>query len=334
MDPNLTLAHITHNTSMILLHYPIAFPPKGWKDYVALPKDCSAQTCELAAIETSNIVDKFLAHTPIPFVNVQFSFCAFVAAKALLYNHQATRRPLRAEFHQLVRNLWEMSTRWKGKLPHELPLTSSINQAGKYAQHLEHLWQACQQDPQFRFDLYDHSCKIAEPYEYVSPASITTPSANTKSTQPDQSFVPPHVRQNSANSSQPAASPRGRLPSSSVPFGAPLASPALPGQNGFGHHSTALSPNTITPQYAVQQSQGIENHGQHGYHMGAGSLPTPTSAIPHPHQQLNGAPNQSLQDQSLLTLSDTLMDAQFLDMDRVITFEDANFFMPGDFRWQ
>jgi hypothetical protein len=29
------------------------------------------------------------------------------------------------------------------------------------------------------------------------------------------------------------------------------------------------------------------------------------------------------------------MDSQFLGMDRVITFEDANFFLPGDaFRWQ
>lgn len=105
MDPNLTLAHITHNTSMILLHHPIGHPPKEWNDFVALPKECSAQTCELAAIETSNIVNKFLAHTPIPFVNVQFSFCAFVAAKALLFEHQATRRPLRPEFQRLVSTL-------------------------------------------------------------------------------------------------------------------------------------------------------------------------------------------------------------------------------------
>ncbi|RMZ84657.1 hypothetical protein DV737_g1160, partial [Chaetothyriales sp. CBS 132003] len=30
MDPNLTLAHMTHNASMILLHQPIAFPPLNW----------------------------------------------------------------------------------------------------------------------------------------------------------------------------------------------------------------------------------------------------------------------------------------------------------------
>jgi hypothetical protein len=73
MDPNLTLAHITHNTSMILLHHPIAFPARSWNDYVALPKDCSAQTCELAAVETSNIVTKFLTYTPLSRYSLHFA---------------------------------------------------------------------------------------------------------------------------------------------------------------------------------------------------------------------------------------------------------------------
>jgi hypothetical protein len=58
-------------------------------------------------------------------------------------------------------------------------------------------------------------------------------------------------------------------------------------------------------------------------------MSTANTAVPHP-QQLNKAYNESTQDQSLLTLSDAFLDSQFLDMDRVITFEDANFFMP----WQ
>ncbi len=56
MDPNLTLAHITHNTSMILLHQHIAYPPASWKDVVKLPSSCSAETCQLAAVETASIV--------------------------------------------------------------------------------------------------------------------------------------------------------------------------------------------------------------------------------------------------------------------------------------
>lgn len=123
---------------MILLHHPIAFPPKGWNEYVALPKDCSAQTCQLAAIETSNIVDKFLAHTLIPFVNVQFSFCAFVAAKTLLFDYQSSRRPLRPEFVRLTRDLWNMSERWKAdKNPVSAGANTALNQAGIYARHLE-----------------------------------------------------------------------------------------------------------------------------------------------------------------------------------------------------
>jgi hypothetical protein len=38
----------------------------------------------MAAVEISRIADKFLRHTSIPFVNPQFSFCVYVAAKLLL----------------------------------------------------------------------------------------------------------------------------------------------------------------------------------------------------------------------------------------------------------
>lgn len=84
MDPNMTLAHMTHNTSMILLHYPIASPPAEWTNLVQIPSACSAETCQVAAVETAHIAEKFLRHTQIPFVNPQFSFCVFVAGKALL----------------------------------------------------------------------------------------------------------------------------------------------------------------------------------------------------------------------------------------------------------
>jgi hypothetical protein len=84
MDPNMTLAHMTHNTSMILLHYPIAFPPAEWTNLIQIPSACSAETCQVAAVETAHIAEKFLRYTQIPFVSPQFSFCVFVAGKALL----------------------------------------------------------------------------------------------------------------------------------------------------------------------------------------------------------------------------------------------------------
>ena len=83
MDPNLTLAHITHNTSMILLHQHIAYTPVNWAGLVALPSACSVETCQSAASETSSITQKYLTHMK-GIVSSQFSFCIFVAARVLL----------------------------------------------------------------------------------------------------------------------------------------------------------------------------------------------------------------------------------------------------------
>lgn len=203
MDPNLTLAHITHNTSMILLHFPIAYPPKEWNAYIALPKECSAQTCELAAVETCNIVNKFLTHRVV-FVNVQFAFCAFVAAKALLVESQSTRKPIRQEFRMLIRSLWEISARWRPESTNSEDSRLS-NQAGIYARHLECLGDACQRDPRFRFDLYDHSCRIQETETITSPTTRTTPSQTGE--------TPSHDRWPQMPPPRPASALHHQLPS-------------------------------------------------------------------------------------------------------------------------
>jgi hypothetical protein len=85
MDPNLTLAHITHNTSMILLHQRIAYPPLEWLEVVKLPTLSSAETCEAAASETANITQKYMDNSPAQaVVDNQFAFCVFVSARVLL----------------------------------------------------------------------------------------------------------------------------------------------------------------------------------------------------------------------------------------------------------
>ncbi|KAF2036470.1 hypothetical protein EK21DRAFT_95750 [Setomelanomma holmii] len=336
MDPNLTLAHITHNTSMIMLHHPIAFPPIGWNDYVALPRECSGQTCELAAIETSNIVDKFLKHTPIPFVNAQFGFCAFVAAKALLFDHQITKKPLRPEFDRLTHNLWDISERWT---KHRNSTASTIKpvqdpfqtQAGLYAHQLERLKDACQQESNFRFDLYDHSCGQPGTEQYASPISIATPQQTSRTFMHKRASIAQHARHNSFHSAQSAMSPL-RRPSTTLAYAASASSPSTSGQHPAVHAGTALmSPRGQIPaKYGPSQGgNGYMAHGQPMYGVASNGGQGHGSNIPQ-IQQPHGAHNQSVQDQSLLTLSDTFMDAQFLDMDRVITFEDANFFMP----WQ
>lgn len=83
MDPNLTLAHLIHNTSMILLHQNIAYPSPLLDRAVKLPRDCSSDTCRLAAIETAAIVAKYLHYTAEIMVPAEFAFCTFIAAKVL-----------------------------------------------------------------------------------------------------------------------------------------------------------------------------------------------------------------------------------------------------------
>ena len=297
MDPNLTLAHITHNTSMILLHHPIGYPPRGWNEFVALPKECSAQTCELAAVETSNIVGKFLSHTPIPFVNVQFSFCAFVAAKALLFEYQATRRPLRPEFQHLVRNLWDMATRWGANTG---DITRPHNQASMYAGHLERLLEACQNDPRFMFDFYDHNGFTLGPQHHVSPTYAATPQAKSVSLVHERPVIRGHARNNSFNSSRSMMSPT-RILSLDIPRAGVASS------NGYQQHQGRLpTPHVLSPS-------------------GLPSPYPPTHIAPNypnngpplaPFHTIGTGGQPSIQDQSLLNLSDAFMDSQFLDMVR------------------
>ncbi|KAF1911362.1 fungal-specific transcription factor domain-containing protein [Ampelomyces quisqualis] len=329
MDPNLTLAHITHNASMILLHHPIAFPPPGWNNYVALPNECSAQTCELAAVETSNIVDKFLANSPIPFVNAQFAFCAFVAAKALLFDYQRTQNPLRAEFQLLVRDLWEMSYRWHGNNASAHVPGGTSNLAGKYAHHLEKLRDACHQDTSFSFDLYNHSCRPPGTQQYLSPAQVAI--AQQSQSQPFIQARPPnnhHARQTSMNSAQSILSPQ-RTPSTTITYEPTQGSPPGPSP----HQMTAenISGESLHPLPSFYTVQHATNKFNNNYNQPPYCVTANADALGEPmdhSQQAQMTDNESMQDQSLLTLSDTFLDAQFSDMDRVITFEDTNFFMP------
>ena len=69
---------------MILLHQHIAYPAPTLSQVVNLPSTCSAETCQLAAIETASIARKYLKYTKEIMVNSEFAFCTFIAAKILL----------------------------------------------------------------------------------------------------------------------------------------------------------------------------------------------------------------------------------------------------------
>lgn len=84
MDPNLTLAHVTHNTAVIQLHQSIAFPSTDWRDaHVSLPSEASLNTCISAACEVGSISQRFLEQNS-GVTNPQLSFCLFIAGRVLL----------------------------------------------------------------------------------------------------------------------------------------------------------------------------------------------------------------------------------------------------------
>ncbi|XEV03740.1 hypothetical protein FSHL1_009027 [Fusarium sambucinum] len=155
MDPNLTLAHITHNTSMILLHQQIAYPAPQWTSIVRMPSAHSAETCQIAAAETATITRKYLKYTPenSP-VNSQFAFCVFVSARALLVHWRYYKTVLAHEFWVLIESLDDFAKRWTGLISKEKSKTSL---AGSYSAQLCALYQKCTEDPDYSPDVIGYS---------------------------------------------------------------------------------------------------------------------------------------------------------------------------------
>lgn len=118
MDPNLTLAHITHNIAVVLLHQGIAYPSAEWQSVlptigVRLPSASSAETCLIAATEVVTIVERFLRDNPATLTNPQFAFCLFICGRMFLAHAAYYNISLPREFDVLLDSLWEISKRWK-----------------------------------------------------------------------------------------------------------------------------------------------------------------------------------------------------------------------------
>ncbi|RFU81205.1 zn2 cys6 dna-binding [Trichoderma arundinaceum] len=134
MDPNLTLAHITHNTAVVLLHQGIAYPSTEWQaTTIRLPSASSAETCLAAATEVAIIADKFLQCSPI-LTNPQFAFCLFICGRMLLAHAIHYSCPLAPEFESLISSLGEVSRRCNG--PHTTT-SAPDNLASKFAVRLD-----------------------------------------------------------------------------------------------------------------------------------------------------------------------------------------------------
>ncbi|KAJ5753666.1 uncharacterized protein N7511_007819, partial [Penicillium nucicola] len=134
MDPNLTLAHITHNTAVILLHQGIAYPPPHWRACpIKLPSASSAETCLDAASEIATIGQRFLSFSLI-FTNPQFAFCLFIAGRMILTHARYNQIPVPSALDVLISSLLEISQRWTGSEQGANPMVDNL--ASSFAKRL------------------------------------------------------------------------------------------------------------------------------------------------------------------------------------------------------
>ncbi|KAB5531475.1 fungal-specific transcription factor domain-containing protein [Coniochaeta sp. 2T2.1] len=168
MDPNLTLAHVTHNTSMILLHQLIAFPPPGLSDAFRgttqrLPSAYSAETCVAAATEIAIITSNYLTSTPKVWpVASQYAFCVYIAARILLvyWRSSSNETELSEEFWALVRCLDEFSSRWSRSRSKSEGEVGRRDLAQNYSATLRELHKHCTNDKELRVSVAAYTTEV------------------------------------------------------------------------------------------------------------------------------------------------------------------------------
>ncbi|ORY67110.1 uncharacterized protein BCR38DRAFT_426110 [Pseudomassariella vexata] len=185
MDPNLTLAHCTHNASMILLHQLIAYPPASWAFRNRLPSSCSADTCYSAGVEIATITENYLKYTPDASpVTSQFCFCVFVAGRMMLMHWRFyVENRLADEFWSLIRSLQEMSRRWVAFS--EEPI---LDLAAKYALKLKDLYDMCEKDESYRIDVTGYTNEIDHQSKFEQRTETTRQNIRHKAQEP--SYLP------------------------------------------------------------------------------------------------------------------------------------------------
>ncbi|KAI8173593.1 hypothetical protein KHU50_004594 [Colletotrichum sp. SAR 10_65] len=287
MDPNLTLAHVTHNTSMILLHQLIAFPPREWAFRARLPSILSIDTCQAAAVEIAIIAENYLKHAPptMP-VSSQFAFCIYVAARVLLLRWRYDLGgELVPEFWSLVQILDEMAGRWAG--PHSLE-PARDNLAGKYSRKLTEMHSRCREDASYNINVLGYTTEI----DHTSSKDLPV--------------FPQPARNGAAN--QTASNQR--LNNARVD---PNLLPSAEQRQG-------MAPNTDSIVVAQQFAPTVVN-------------PNPNSGgiVIHPAMEMetmaqsNVFHRSSVGSGELSNISQMLLDQQFVDMDRIISFDDGIF---------
>jgi transcription factor-like protein len=269
MDPNLTLAHVTHNASMILLHQVMAFPSPAWTFKNRLPSLLSVDTCQAAAVEISAMTQNYLENAP-PTVPVasQFAFCIYVAAKVLLLHWRyAAVQTLTPEFWTLVRSLDDVARRWAG--PYGLDGGRPCL-AAKYSARLTRFHARCVGDETYRISVLGYTTEI-DHSPGASAESPTDAEGGLRTPAPVPRRPPPQQ-----------TGPGGSMTPTPTNLG-----PGLPLPLPLGFTPGPGPPGVIRP--GTFPGRGSTGSGELG------------------------------------AISQVFMDQQFMDMDRVISYDDGVF---------
>ncbi|KAI3546675.1 hypothetical protein CABS01_06125 [Colletotrichum abscissum] len=286
MDPNLTLAHVTHNTSMILLHQLIAFPPREWPFRARLPSILSADTCQAAAVEIAIIAENYLKHAPAVMpVSSQFVFCIYVAARVLLLRWRYDLgTELASEFWSLVQIVNDMATRWAG--PHSLE-PARDNLAGKYSRKLTEMHLRCRDDATFNVNVLGYTTEIDHTAAQEPPLSAhirrneTGRHEGTTTNRRNRRFADTQV--------EPAAGSLDTI----------VVAQPLPSNIPASFTNPTQSAMLLTPGLGVN-----------------GAEPMAQPSLYH---------RSSVGSGDLSNISQMLLDQQFMDMDRIISYDDGIF---------
>ncbi|KAL4940091.1 hypothetical protein BDV06DRAFT_230614 [Aspergillus oleicola] len=302
MDPNLTLAHITHNASMILLHQPIAFPLPQWPFRSRLPSICSMETCQAAAVEVASITNHYLKSAlPTLPLSSQFAFCVFIAARSLLlyWKHSQSQPSIPAEFWVLVQSLDAMSSRWAGNQREP----GRKNLPAKYSSTLTRLHRRCVHDESFSINIAAYTTEV--------------PHSEDEAQSPSNAQPGPYNAEKNDNSLQPA-----QLGDSSRAFPKPSAEDA---------NTKPIQQRHTTGNLPLERSR-LDSQRLASMTPVAFPLNIPlvdngdvTSILP---------PSLGPDSDDSMAMSQMLLDQQFTGLDRVISYSDGLFGSEFDrIRW-
>lgn len=265
-----------------------------------------------------------------------------------LASSRETNGQVLPEFGHLLEALHTVSARWLQTDSANL-LSEGLNPqgdlAGRYAEQLEQLYEACRANPAFRFDFFDHSFQATD-VSRLSPIEIVTSDLTreaigrpgyrerhgTEAAQ--QRRHPQQVRRQNVVGARSAK----RWQRTQLADGAPMASLVEGDKSARGGRTRQNASQTrrrrdisvaATPA-SVSQSSPTAYFPDDLRSGDNNNIPDfDPASVRHPINQVSQAPYQAyvpeISQDALHILSDTLMDPQYMELDRVITFENTDF---------